>query len=102
MIELAVKPPTIPISFHKLLKIVAIVDRDDPQVQQLLDRLAAEHFEVEIATDFNRDVSEDAAVGAHLACIDDQPLSRLQLQVQGVFQERIDGRVKFHTYAVRE
>jgi len=74
MIEFAVKPPTIPIPFHKLLKIVAIVDRDDPQVRQLLDYLAAEHFEVEVATDFNRDVSEDAGVGAYLACIDDERL----------------------------
>jgi ornithine decarboxylase len=23
-------------------------------------------------------------------------------EVQGVFQERIDGRIKFHTYVVRE
>jgi ornithine decarboxylase len=23
-------------------------------------------------------------------------------EVQGVFQERVDGRIRFHTYAVRE
>ena len=23
-------------------------------------------------------------------------------EVQGVFQERVDGRIKFHTYVVRE
>ena len=65
MTELAVKPPTIPIPFHKLLKVVAIVDPDDAQIRQLLDHIAAAHFEVEVATDFDRDVSEDAAVGAY-------------------------------------
>ena len=58
MIELAVKPPTIPIPFHKLLKVVAIVDPDDAQIRQLLDHIAAEHFEVEVATDFDRDVQD--------------------------------------------
>jgi ornithine decarboxylase len=76
MIEFAVKPPTVPIPFHKLLKIVAIVDDDDPQTRQLLDHLAAEHFEIELAGDFDRDVSEDAGVGAYIACIDGDRLER--------------------------
>ena len=29
--EFAVKPPTVPIPFHKLLKVVALVDRDEPR-----------------------------------------------------------------------
>jgi len=77
MIELAVKPPTIPIRFHKLLKVVVIVDRpEDPQIRQLLDHIAAEHFEIEIAADFDRDVSEDADVGAYIASIDGECLER--------------------------
>jgi ornithine decarboxylase len=69
-IEFAVKPPTIPIPFSKLLKIVAIVDRSQPQTRQLLDHLAAEGFEVEVGTAYDRDVSEDADVGAYIALID--------------------------------
>lgn len=64
------KTPTIPISFHKLLKIVAIVDVDNAHVRQLLDRLNAENFNVEIRGDFECDVSEDASVGAYIAMID--------------------------------
>src|SRR5262245_62033809 len=84
MIEFAVKPPTIPIPFNKLLKVVAIVDPEAPQIRQLLDHLAAEHFEVEIASDFNRDVSEDAGVGAYLASIDGDCLERARQLVHAV------------------
>ena len=31
-----------------------------------------------------------------------QPLPGLQLRSPGVFQERVNGRIKFHTYVVRE
>lgn len=27
---------------------------------------------------------------------------RFNYEVQGIYQERIDGRIKFHTYVVRE
>lgn len=64
------KAPTIPIPFHKLLKIVAIIDAKNPQIQNLLDRIKAESFNVEISECFDRDVSEDAAVGAYIALID--------------------------------
>ncbi len=84
MIEFAVKPPTIPIPFHKLLKIVAIVDAGDPQTRQLLDHLAAEHFEIELADTFDRDVSEDAGVGAYIAWIDGDRLERARQLVQSV------------------
>ena len=33
-----VKAPTVPIPFHKLLTIVAIVDDKNPQIKQLLDQ----------------------------------------------------------------
>jgi ornithine decarboxylase len=70
MIPRSVKSPTIPIPFHKLLKVVAIVDRADPQTKQLLDHIAAENFKVEIVDSFERDVSEDAGVGAYIALVD--------------------------------
>ena len=84
MIEVAVKPPTLPIPFHKLLKVVAIVDPDHAQIRQLLDHIAAEHFEVEVATDFDRDVSEDAGVGAYLVSIDGDRLERARQLGQAV------------------
>ena len=65
MIPRDVKAPTIPIPFHKLLKVVAIVDDKDPQTKELIDQLTAENFEVEVSG-FDRDVSEDASVGAYI------------------------------------
>ena len=68
--EFQMRAPTMPIPFHKLLKVVALVDGQDPQTRQLLDHIAAEGFEVEVSERFDRDVSEDAAVGAYIAFID--------------------------------
>src|SRR5512145_2030622 len=62
--------PIIPIPFSKLLKVVAIVDSENAQVRELLERISAERYEVEVSDRFERDVSEDAAVGAYIAWID--------------------------------
>jgi len=62
-----VKGAQLPIPFHRFLKVVAIVDRTNPQIQQLLDSFAAHHYEVEVTDSYERDVSEDAAVGAYRA-----------------------------------
>ena len=70
MIPRDVKAPTIPIPFHKLLKVVAIVDEKDPKIKELIDHIAAENFQIEVSNGFDRDVSEDAAVGAYIALID--------------------------------
>ena len=70
------KAPTIPIPFHKLLKVAAIVDSENPQVQQLLDRISADNFKVETSKSFERDVSEDASVGAYIAMIDGDRLGQ--------------------------
>ena len=69
-VEFPVKVPTIPIPFHKLLKVVAIVDGADAETRQLLDHIAAENFQIEVSERFDRDVSEDAAVGAYIAWVD--------------------------------
>jgi ornithine decarboxylase len=66
----SVPPPTIPIAFHRLLKVVAIVDRADPQAKALVEQIQAENFTVEVTDSFERDVSEDAGVGAYIALID--------------------------------
>jgi len=70
MIEYSAKIPAVPIPFHKLLKVVALVDDKDSQVRALIERLAAEKFEVEISDRYDRDVSEDAEVGAYIASAD--------------------------------
>lgn len=70
MIPRSVKAPTVPIQFHKLLKIVAIVDKDNSQTKELLASLEAERFEVEVSDSYERDVSEDADVGAYLVFAD--------------------------------
>ena len=70
MIPRDVKSPTAPIPFHKLLKVVAIVDPNDEQTRGLLDHIKAENFEIEISDNYERDVTEDADVGAYIALVD--------------------------------
>ena len=70
MIPRSVTSPVIPIPFHRLLKIVAVVDETDAQALQLLDHIRAENFEVEVTAGFERDVDEDAAVGAYIVLVD--------------------------------
>ena len=70
MIPRSVKAPTIPIPFHKLLRVVAIVDAANPETKLLLEQISAAGFDIEVTDSFERDVSEDAAVGAYIALID--------------------------------
>jgi ornithine decarboxylase len=70
MIPRSVKAPTIPIAFHKLLRVVAIVDAANAETKQLLEQIGAAGFEIEVTDRFERDVYEDAAVGAYIALID--------------------------------
>jgi ornithine decarboxylase len=84
MIEFAVKPPTIPIPFHKLLKVVAIVDGHDRQTKELLAHIAAEHFEIEVSDRLDRDVSEDADVGAFIALIDGERRDKARCLVRAI------------------
>ena len=87
----AVKSPSIPIPFHRLFKVVAIVDAPSPEAQELFDRLKAEKFEVELTDRFDRDVSEDAAVGAYIALIDGDRRQRARELARAV------RNVGFHT-----
>ena len=68
--EFSVKSPTIPIPFHELLKVVALVDRDDVQTRQLLEHIGKEKYQIEVSANYDRDVSEDADVGAYILLID--------------------------------
>src|SRR5262249_23599808 len=76
MIPRSVKAPTIPIPFHRLLKVVAIVDGGNAETKQLIDQIRAEGFEVEGSGDYDRDGSEDAAVGAYIALVDGDRLDK--------------------------
>jgi len=84
VIPRSVKAPTIPIPFHKLLKVVAIVDARNPQTKQLLDQIAAENFEIEVSDSFNRDVSEDADVGAYIGSIDGDRIEKARKLARAV------------------
>jgi ornithine decarboxylase len=84
MIPRDVKAPTVPIPFHNLLKVVAIIDPGDPQTKQLLDHIALENFEIEVTGSFERDVSEDAAVGAYIALIDGERLEKARALARAV------------------
>ena len=74
MIPRDIKAPTVPIPFHKLLKVAAIVDATNPQTRELLDQIAAQGFEVEVCDGYGRDVAEDASVGAYIGLVDGERL----------------------------
>ena len=77
MIPRDVKSPTIPIPFHKLLKVVAIVDRRGPADQSSSSTTSRPRSSRSRSADsFDRDVSEDAAVGAYIAMVDGDRSSR--------------------------
>src|SRR5687768_6823203 len=84
MIEYSARIPTVPIPFHKLLKVVALVDDKDPQVRALIERLSAERFDVEISDRYDRDVSEDADVGAYIAAADGEQRESARKLAQAV------------------
>ena len=65
-----VKGSSLPIPFHRLMKVVVIANSAHPQLGQLLECLRAEHFELEVSDSYERDVTEDAAVGAYIALVD--------------------------------
>jgi ornithine decarboxylase len=101
MIPRDVKAPTIPIPFHKFLKVVAIVDERDSQTKQLLEHIVAQNFEIEISASFDRDVSEDAAVGAYIAMIDGDRLDKARNIARAVrangFQTPLWGLANAHS-----
>jgi ornithine decarboxylase len=48
--------PKIQIPFQRLLKVVALVDEKNEQARALLERIAAQGYEVEINSNYERDV----------------------------------------------
>ena len=90
-----VKAPTVAIPFHKLLKVVAIVQSNNRQTRELLDQIAAQGFEVEVGDNFARDVSEDAAVGAYIGSVEGGAVEDARAfvrAVRGLVSARRSGR----------
>ena len=83
-VEFSVKSPAVPIPFHNLLKVVAIVDGANAETRQLLDHISSEKFQVEVIDSFDRDVSEDANVGAYIAWVDGDRRDRARQLVRDV------------------
>jgi ornithine decarboxylase len=86
MIPRSVKAPTIPIPFHKLLKVVAVVDPSNPQTKELLDCIRALNFEVEVTESFDRHIDEDTGVGAYIALVDGERREKARTMVRAVRQ----------------
>ncbi|MEI6002871.1 ornithine decarboxylase [Paraburkholderia bengalensis] len=84
MIPRSVKAPTVPIPFHKMLKVVAIVDRNDAEAKVLLGFIAAEGLRVEVSDVWRRDVDEDADVGAYVVGVDGEHIGPARDLAMGV------------------
>ncbi len=84
MMDYVASVPKIPIPFHKLLKVVALVDGANSDVRALLDLIAADKYEIEISDRFERDVDEDADVGAYILAVDGDRRERARKLGQAV------------------
>ena len=82
-----IKPPVVPIPFGKLLKVVALVDPANAQTKELVAQIAAEGYEVEVSGVFERDLTEDASVGAYVVLTDGAHLEQAKAvlrQLRGI------------------
>lgn len=84
MIPRSVKAPTIPIPFHKMLKVVAIVDPGNPETKELLDHVALAGVHVEVTDNPLRDLNEDADVGAYILGVDGKRVESARNLAAGV------------------
>ena len=80
----SLQPQAVPIPFHKLLKVVAVVDPDSAPTKELLAQIRAEGYEIEVASVCARDLSEDASVGAYIVLADGDRLDGAKALVRGV------------------
>jgi ornithine decarboxylase len=79
-----IKPPAVPIPFCRFLKIVAVVDPGDLQTQELLAQIAADNYVVETTDRFDRDLAEDASVGAYIVLTDGAHLETAKVLLRAV------------------
>ncbi|HPO21176.1 MAG TPA: Orn/Lys/Arg decarboxylase N-terminal domain-containing protein, partial [Rubrivivax sp.] len=80
----SLQPQAIPIPFHKLLKVVAVVDPGSLPTKDLLAQIAAEGYELEVVATPERDLDEDASVGAYIVLTDGERLEAAKALVRGV------------------
>ena len=80
----SLQPQAVPIPFHKLLKIVAVVDPDSAPTQELLAQIRAEGYEVEASDRYERDVGEETSVGAYIVWVDGEHLERAKALARAV------------------
>ena len=79
-----IKPSVVPIPFQRMLKVVAIVDLANAQTKELLAQIAADGYEVETSEVFERDITEDAAVGAYIVWTDGAHLEPAKAVLRGL------------------
>ena len=80
----SLKPPSIPIPFGKLLKVVAVVEHGNAQTEALLAQIRAEGYEVEASDRYERDVGEETSVGAYIVWVDGEHLERAKALARAV------------------
>jgi arginine/lysine/ornithine decarboxylase len=80
----SLKPPSIPIPFGKLLKVVAVVEHGNAQTEALLAQIRAEGYEVEASDRYERDVGEETSVGAYIIWVDGEHLDRAKALARAV------------------
>src|SRR4051794_34381334 len=78
-----IKPQAVPIRFDRMLKVVALVDLANVQTKELLAQIAADGYQVEISDVFERDVTEDASVGAYIVWPGGVPLEPARALLRG-------------------
>jgi ornithine decarboxylase len=79
-----IQPPSVPIPFCRFLKIVAVVDPANTQTKELLAQIASDNYEVEISEHLDRDVAEDASVGAYIVLTDGERLEQAKTLLRAV------------------
>ncbi|MFP4894880.1 ornithine decarboxylase [Paraburkholderia sp. EG304] len=84
MIPRSVKAPTVPIPFHKMLKVVAVVDPGNEPTKELLDHIALAGIHVEVTGNPVRDLNEDADVGAYIVGVDGKQMEGARNLAVGV------------------
>ena len=84
-----IQPPTVPIPFCKFLKVVAVVDPANAQTKELLAQIASDNYEVEVSEHLDRDVAEDASVGAYIVLTDGERLEPAKTLLRAVRGRRL-------------
>jgi len=80
----ALQPPTVPIPFGRMLKVIVVADPDHAAIKELVSQLAAENVAVEVDPRYGRQADEDANVGAYLIWTDGEHIDQARELVRAV------------------